>query len=345
MSSTSTTFPSRRAASSTSADAPLPQPSTSVSASASRATSAVFTLFEGNYHLGAAALFNSLYAAGFRGPCYAGVRGDAPQWTTRRADGSHGFETADGFSVHIIPLQSEHHLTNVKPLIFQRLWANECANIPALFYFDPDIVVKRSWTYFEAWVQHGVALVQDVNSTMPPDHPTRCAWADFAAGAGYQVRRPVAHYYNGGFVGARREHLPFFDAWADLLRHAESRGAAALGAFSQRNDAPPFIRFPDQDTLNMAVMCTDVPVSTVGNAEMDFTAGGTLMSHAMGRPKPWARSYLQRAASGIAPANADKLFWQAAGVGPIHAFAPSILRRQRRRLALASALGRLYRRT
>jgi hypothetical protein len=92
-------------------------------------------------------------------------------------------------------------------------------------------------------------------------------------------------------------------------------------------------------------MCTDVPVSTVSNAEMDFTPGGTLMSHALGRPKPWARTYLRRALQGIVPANADKLFWHFAGNGPIHAFPSRILRRQRRLLAYASALGRLYRRS
>lgn len=324
--------------------APVPEPRASTPGGA-QTQSAVFTLFEGTYHLGAAALFNSLYHAGFRGTCYAGVRGPMPAWTRPQAGGYHGVETTDGFAVRLIPLESSHHLTNVKPVMFKQLWADVCEDVPALFYFDPDIIVKRTWSYYVEWVRHGIALVEDVNSAMPADHPTRRAWEEFMRQAGYASRRSLDRYYNGGFVGARHEHAAFFSQWADLLRQAEASGAAALSAFSQRRDEPPYIRFPDQDALNMTAMATELPLSTAGNAEMDFTPGGTLMSHALGRPKPWARAYLRRAWAGIVPSNADKLFWHFAGAGPIHAFRPHVVRRQRRLLGFASALGRIYRRS
>jgi hypothetical protein len=43
----------------------------------------VFTLYEGSYHKGVAALANSLIRAGFAGPFFAGYRDSIPDWARR----------------------------------------------------------------------------------------------------------------------------------------------------------------------------------------------------------------------------------------------------------------------
>lgn len=305
--------------------------------------SAVFTLFEGHYHLGAAALFNSLHQAGFRGTCYAGVRNPPPPWAPAGREGRHVFEGPDGFRVEVIPVETEYHLTNYKPVFFQRLWQEFCPDVPRLFYMDPDIVVKRQWKYFEDWVDYGIALVQDVNPIMPADHPVRQAWKRLCEETGFPLRNTVNSYYNGGFVGVHRKYAAFITTWLDLMKAGEPYGVS-LGNFYKGMEAFPYLRFPDQDFLNVATMVSDIPLSTVGPAEMDFFPGGTLLSHAMGRPKPWKRNYFERVLQGIPPNESDKRFWRAAS-GPIEAFKPGFLRFKRLELAIASAVGRIYRRT
>lgn len=305
--------------------------------------SAVFTLFEGHYHLGAAALFNSLHQAGFRGTCYAGVRNPPPPWAKAGRDGRNVFEGPDGFRVEVVPVETEYHLTNYKPVLFQRLWQDFCPEAERLFYIDPDIVVKRQWSYFEDWADYGVALVQDVNPLMPADHPVRQAWQRFCGEVGFSVRNTTNFYYNGGFVGVHRKYAAFLTTWHDLMK-AGTKFGFSFDAFSQNMNRYPYFRNSDQDFLNIAAMVSEVPLSTVGPAEMDFFPGGTLLSHAMGRPKPWLRNYLSRVLQGIPPNESDKRFWSAAG-GPIPVFKPGFLRLKRLELAAAAAIGRIYRRT
>ncbi|HEY5894042.1 MAG TPA: hypothetical protein VIT91_12495 [Chthoniobacterales bacterium] len=305
--------------------------------------STVFTLFEGHYHLGAAALFNSLHQAGFRGTCYAGVRHLPPPWTSAGRDGRHVFEGPDGFRVEIILLETDYHLTNYKPVFFTRLWEEFCPDVERLFYIDPDVIVKRQWSYFEDWVDYGVALVQDVNPVMPLDHPVRQAWQRFCQESGFTVRNALQCYYNGGFVGVHRKHAEFIGTWHDLMQ-AGTRFGFSLDAFSQEMNRYPYFSNSDQDFLNIAAMVSTVPLSTVGPAEMDFFSGGTLLSHAMGRLKPWRRNYLSRVLQGIPPGEPDKRFWHAAR-GPIQIFKPGFLRFKRLELAAAAAIGRVYRRT
>jgi hypothetical protein len=93
----------------------------------------------------------------------------------------------------------------------------------------------------------------------------------------------------------------------------------------------------------MATMASPLGLSTLGPSGMDFFPGGTQLSHAMGRPKPWLRFYLGRALSGIPLAAADRFFW-AHAAGPIPAFSASRVRWKKLDLAIASFLNRFYRR-
>jgi hypothetical protein len=90
-------------------------------------------------------------------------------------------------------------------------------------------------------------------------------------------------------------------------------------------------------------MVSPIGLSTVGPSGMDFFPGGTQLSHAMGRPKPWLRSYIPRALAGTPLANADRLFW-AHAAGPISVFSASKLRWKKIDLAVAALVGRVYRR-
>src|ERR1041384_5908650 len=112
--------------------------------------SVICTLFEGNYHLGLGALINSLYAQGFRGHFYAGYRGDLPPWAARdvRKNGIGWlFDVAPDCPLHFLLELMEKH----------------CPSENTFFFFDPDIVVKARWDFFDQWASHGVAMCEDVN--------------------------------------------------------------------------------------------------------------------------------------------------------------------------------------
>ena len=56
-------------------------------------------------------------------------------------------------------------------------------------------------SFFEEWVQAGVALCADVNPSMPANHPIRHAWKKFYLPHGIIFRRELELYFNGGFFG------------------------------------------------------------------------------------------------------------------------------------------------
>lgn len=63
---------------------------------------------------------------------------------------------------------------------------------------------------------------------------------------------------------------------------------------------------PDQEMLNTAPMATEFPMSPVENSNTDFALGGYIMSHAVGRAKP----YIFDAILGYPPEQWQKLFWR-----------------------------------
>src|SRR5580658_3962956 len=132
-------------------------------------TSAVCTLFEGDYHYGVGALINSLHRYGYQGFVEIGYRGDLPAWM-------HNSETTlkeTSIKLHLHPLQTKWHLTNYKPHFLLELFAANPA-LDRIFYFDPDIVIKCSWDFYEYWVEPGVAMVEEiVNRGMAHNHPLR----------------------------------------------------------------------------------------------------------------------------------------------------------------------------
>lgn len=304
-------------------------------------SSLVCTLFEGHYHHGVAALANSLHQHGYRGEIWAGYRGAIPPWATQLSEnnGVKCFRAAEGLTIQFLPVETGRHLTNYKPDFMAELRRVHRPDAGAMFYCDPDIVVKTGWQFFEQWAEGGVALCEDVNSPMHSTHPMRKMWHRFYQPHGFAPARDLDVYINAGFVGVSRANWGFIELWKRLLdlMAAETKGLAELGV---KDRAYPFHK-PDQDALNIAAMYSAEPPSIVGKDGMDFTHGGFLLSHALGTPKPWNKSFITEALRGYPPAQADHYFWQHT-TSPIDLFAPSTRSWKKLDLSIACAIGRFY---
>ena len=313
-------------------------------------TSVVCTLFENHYHYGVAALTNSLYRQGFRGPVYAGYRGPLPSWARVASEnsalgwaGATTLEVADGLKIHFLPLDTSYLLTNYKPQFMIRLLAGPAKEAGSMFYFDPDIVVKCTWSFFENWVTHGVALVHEIISNdMPLTHPKRKEWEKVILKLGRTPTRQVQSYINGGFCGVSSDHFEFLEVWAKVMETAIHHYHVNPFKFMPF-DKPHFFYAGDQDALNITAMCSDAPISELGPEGMDFIHGGWTMSHAVGSPKPWKKKFFWHALGGYPPSLADRSFWQY-----VHSPIPVFSQRQviyKKVGMLASAfIGRFYHR-
>lgn len=309
--------------------------------------SAICTLFEGDYYLGLAAFLNSLNKAGYEGTVWVGYRGNLPPWIGQLkkipTKSANEYSMENGLRVAFLPVASNSHLTNYKPDFMLRLLDQEAADAGYLWYFDPDIFLLANWSYFNTWQRFGMALCQDVvDNILPSDSPLRNQWIELAAGIGFTNPRLVDHYYNAGMVGVPSEHKQFLRDWKKMIQLAESLGydSRVLG---HRSRETPF-NMGDQDALNVAIMYTKCPLTTLGPQGMGFVFGASMaMYHAVG-PKPWRGSFLLRALRGLPPSGAAKCFLEHAG-GPIRAYGTLHLLAKRLECLLAALVGRFYRRS
>lgn len=293
------------------------------------------TLFEGDYHLGAAALLNSLHQAGFAGDFVCGHRGPRPPWAAQA-------DRLAPIRVRWVEVTAPVHLTNHKPVFMLECLHDHGPESAVIGYLDPDIVVKAPWSVFERWLgSGGVALCEDVNASLPSGHPYRLAWGDFFARHGLAPVRTLDRYYNAGFVAVPRELEPLLVCWAGLIRLA----AAEVGSLGTIKHAGPHALFHtiDQDALNMALLLHLAPIHAAGPEGMDFLPGGHLLSHAAGAAKPWRGGFLRAALGGRPPGTAQKQFHHYAAA-PLAVLPAATLARRRCELAAAALLGRFYRR-
>ncbi len=294
------------------------------------------TLFEGDYHLGAAALLNSLHQAGFAGTFICGHRGPRPPWAEAVAE-------LAPIRVGWMKIEPPVHFTNYKPAFMLACLRSHPSAATAIAYLDPDIVVKAPWSVFERWLHHdGLALCEDVNASLPAGHPYRLAWEDFFTRHNLSPVRQLERYYNAGFVGVPREQTAFLVCWAGLINLA----AGEVGALDRIKHAGPETLFHtvDQDALNMALLLHPVRIHAAGPEGMDFLPGGHLLSHAAGDGKPWRGGFLRAALRGRPPGSAQKQFHRHA-VSPLAVLPAGLLARRRCELAAAALLGRFYRRS
>lgn len=310
---------------------------------------AVCTVYDGHYHYGVAALANSLYKNGFKGCVYVGYRGALPFWcksATKNSDiewvDCYTYEAAEGFYLHFLPVETNYHLTNYKAEFMLKLMSGPAKNEKALAYFDPDIIVKCRWSFFENWISHGVALVHEVvHNDMPATHPIRLEWENIIGTIGRVPKRTIHSYINAGFCGVARENIDFLEVWAKLINVAVDKFKANPQKFSSFNRTYPFWSI-DQDALNIAAMCCIPPISEVGPDGMDFIHGGWIMSHATGSPKPWKKNFLYEAVFKVRPPTLpEKIYWSNAQE-PISLFSNNKIRSKKLSLLIASLISRFY---
>ena len=304
----------------------------------------VCTLLEGNYHFGLGALVNSLYSHGFRGTVWAGCRGDLPPWA-KPLEKDHippSFTPADGLVIRFCPVPSGIHLTNYKPAFMLSLLEAH-RDLQGLFYFDPDIVIRCRWSFFEEWLGFGMTLVQEItNGTMPSDHPIRMQWKKLAASLGLTCHRDLNQYFNAGFVGVRRDQSPALEIWRQVIAASTAHGTD-LASFMTGDRTCP-IYSADQDALNLTAMVTDAALSTIGPEGMDFVPGGFTMSHAVGSPKPWNKRMTLSALDGRGPSAADHAYWSHTQT-PICLYPERMMFWKKLDMLCGKAIGRVIRRT
>jgi hypothetical protein len=314
--------------------------------------SAICTLYEGTYHLGVAALINSIANRGFRGDIFVGYRGELPEWCDKATVNSslewEGAKTLTIYSdlkVHFLPIVIKYHMANYKAEFMLQLFAGPCMHIDGLAYFDPDIVIKCNWSFFETWMSHGVALVHEiVNNDMPPSHPIRKEWAKVAALCNRSEARELTSYINSGFFGVPRSCIEILELMTNIREVARTHFHVDDQYFEFSNDRSNLFYAGDQDVLNIAAMYCQSPISEMGPEAMDFTHGGFTMSHAVGSPKPWSKKFFSAALKGLPPSMAEKTYWENVN-GPIKIFTASKVKNTLRSIKAASAIGRFYKRS
>lgn len=310
----------------------------------------ICTLFEGDYHYGVAALVNSLYKHGYRGDVYVGYRGSLPPWASSSVKtecsewlNSTTYQPSVDLSIHFLPVITERHLTNYKAEFILQLWKGIAKHAGSVVYFDPDIVVKCDWSFYEKWMSYGVALVHEVvNNDMPPTHPVRKMWENVVTENKKVVTRNLTSYINAGFCGITKSNIHFVNTWADIINIAITNYSADPKKFSSFNRMHPFWSI-DQDAINIVAMCSEEPISLMGPEGMDFIYGGWTMSHATGSPKPWRKHYLGSALKGLPPSLAEKEYHQYIQ-GLIKTHSISYIKIKKASLLVSALIGRFYRR-
>lgn len=320
--------------------------------------SAVCTLCEGHYHYGVAALSNSLYMQGFRGTIYVGYRGELPDWALKGKRESIGkwkeaitLTPIEGMQLVFLPLLTNYSLTNYKPDFMMDLWQGPAKDVQALFYFDPDIVVNDSWSCFEQWVNCGVGLCEDVNSPLQEFHPRRVGWKNYYKNYNIDLQYKNQIYVNGGFVGLLKKNISFLTLWIQLQeKMGESIGGLDKSIFSKQTYNSTILKMKgfqifdksDQDALNATIEAYKGTISYIGKEGMGFGPGKTIMTHALGSPKPWKSNYLLRAITGSTPRAVDVCYWENTNY-PITAHSEWETIRKKTNINIAKLIGRFYR--
>jgi hypothetical protein len=301
----------------------------------------ICTLIEGDYHLGLAALINSIVRGGFRGLFWIGYRGSLPPWTAQLNRCEDGLFKVGDALLGFEEQKTQIHFGQYKSEFLSSI-VDRGITTKSLWYFDPDITVMCDWNFFEKWVRHGVCLCQDDGyGFMPARHPLRCAWIELAREAGWgEPKNLLNQYFNSGFVGLDIGNRALLERWLAAVRLARANGVKP-DQFQKGSRTQTFYTV-DQDAMNMAAMYSDVPLSPMGPEGMNFFHGGFVMHHSITSPKPWRKDFLRAWFRGAPPTKAELHFLQCLD-GPVYPYSSRELKKMRRSAAIASRLGRFYR--
>lgn len=271
----------------------------------------ICTLFEGDYHYGLGAFLNSLVNAGFSGTVWIGYRGNIPEWVNKyKTETSRDtFLIEKNIKLVFIRQENPVHFTFQKPDFMLSIWDNYCPDAECMYYFDPDILLKTNWSFFERWASHGIALCEDVGSPFSKTHPIRLEWVDYFSKKGTTLVPKDNYYINAGFIGLRKSYKSFLADWKYIqsLIQEDITEQNLIGV----KDRSYCFHMPDQDALNIAKDRTAHPLSIADKNAMDFISGGYIMSHAIGTPKPWKKNFLKHLLqTGNRPSTADRLYFK-----------------------------------
>lgn len=264
--------------------------------------SIIFTLFENDYHFGVGSLLNSLIQHEFQGKLVIAYRGELPSWMIEAKKQS--FENHE-IIIEFDKVNTTKHLAQIKPDYALKI-LDDYKNEQNYYYFDPDIIVSRPWSFFEEWTQFGFTLVEEeIKWRMHESHPQRLMWAKWAQENGFNVKRWLGQYFNSGFFSYKKNHREILELWSQILDIAVNSGYSSDEIV--RGIGNIFSTW-DQDALNLALMLSEVPISTMGPEEMGFRGGGVTMQHATGGNKPWKSCHTKLALYGKSPRYVDVLY-------------------------------------
>lgn len=301
--------------------------------------SLLLTLYQNDYHLGAAAMINSALRQGFQGRIVLGHdAAELPAWTNQLQPAGPGVFRIEGAEIVFRSLPAPRHFGFHKPFAMRQM-LEEYPDCGLVFYADPDVLFLSPWPFFTGWASLGVAYCLDCHFPhLPETHPWRTEWARLITAAGHSVARTPGHYPNSGFVALPREDAGFLTVWEDLTTAYEKEGGNT-GSFQLEERHHAIVG--DQDIMAAALMAWNGRESVVGPEGMGFTDYFYLLAHDIARPKAWRRNFMREALKGVKPSAASALFLEASE-GPIRALPD--LEARRFSFKAAQAISRVWKR-
>lgn len=303
------------------------------------------SLAENKYFLGLAALINTVVKKGaYVDKIVIGYRGDLPDWLPALSPSKNGKSCIlpSGIELELVLLESNLHMVHEKPKWFKHLTEVLEPEASEYFFFDSDILIMRRMSFFGEWVKQGVALCEDENYDMSHNHPIRKQWKALAEAENIQTNKNIDRYYNSGFLGWSRETAAFITDWERCFQ-VLAKKSGDMKKF-RVHDRTNVVLSANQDSLNLAAMTTEAPISTMGPEAMGFRSGPSLMLHPTGA-KPWNRKYIKEFFGGFPPRTSDLVFWENINGSELKAVSAAKAKNTLRICKLLRGAARLYSRS